>query len=64
MVRILDAAIISISMPEDETFDSMRERLNYLFKNVTLTENAREIESAETTEKSHNHSGGFSMTQQ
>ena len=62
--RILDAAIISISMPEDETFDSMRERLNYLFKNVTLTENAREIESAETTKKSHNQSGGFSMTQQ
>lgn len=62
--RILDAAIISISMPEDETFDSMRERLNYLFQNVTLTENAREIENTETPEKSHNQSGGFSMTQQ
>lgn len=62
--RILDAAIISISMPEGESFDSMRERLNYLFKNVTLTENAREIESTETPEKGHNQSGGFSMTQQ
>jgi len=62
--RILDAAIISISMPEGETFNSMRERLNYLFKDVTLTENAREIESTETPEKGHNQSGGFSMTQQ
>ena len=62
--RILDAAIISISMPEDETFDSMRERLNYFFKDVKLTENAREIKNADTPEKGQDPESGFSMTQQ
>lgn len=61
--RILDAAIISISMPENETFDSMRERLNLLFSGVTLTENATEMETTDVPEKSHNPNSGFSMTQ-
>jgi len=60
--RILDAAIISISMPEDESMDSMRERLNFLFTGITQTENAQEVEIADAPEQNQNP-GGFSMTQ-
>ena len=62
--RILDAAIISISMPENETFDSMRERLNYFFKDVTLTENACEIKNTDSPEEGQDLNSSFSMTQQ
>ena len=62
--KTLDAAIISVSMPEQESFDTMRERLNFLFSNVIQTENAREIEIMDTSENSHFSQNGFSLTQQ
>ncbi len=36
---ILDAAIVTVVMSEYETMESMWERLNYFFADVTLTEN-------------------------
>ena len=62
--RILDAAIISICMPEDETFDSMRERVHYFFEKVTLTANARELDSEDAPQEGHEENTGFSITQQ
>lgn len=38
----LDAAILTIAVPEDETMESMREWLNYYFEDVQQVENAPE----------------------
>lgn len=37
--RILDAVIITVIMPEDETMETMRQRMRYFFENVTPTKN-------------------------
>ena len=35
---VVDASILSICMPDDDTMDDVRERLNYFFKDVQLIE--------------------------
>lgn len=35
---VLDASILSIYMPDDDTMNDVRERLNYFFKDVQLIE--------------------------
>ena len=47
--KILDAAIITIAMSEYESMNSMRDYLNYFFKDVEQTENV--VESEETAEE-------------
>lgn len=47
--KMLDAVVIIIAMPEYETMDSMRDYLNYFFKDVEQIENV--VEPEETAEE-------------
>ena len=40
--KVLDAAILSITMPASETMQEMRQRVQYFFQNTELTGNATE----------------------
>lgn len=53
--KILDAAVILIGMPEDETMDSMREYLKYFFEDVEQIENMEEEITKEESESPKQH---------
>lgn len=57
----LDAAVLTIAVPDHESLESMREWLNYFFEDVQQVENAPEPETQPTEEQDADQ--GINITQ-